>query len=55
MLFGLNFATLMAGGILLGAGIYVKVSIDNFSDIDADIAVIDVIALVYGCYIYMFW
>jgi len=46
ILFGLNFATLMAGGILLGCGIYVKISIDTFENVAAvgEIQAIDITA-----------
>ena len=43
ILFGLNFCTLLAGGVLLGCGVYVKMSVNEFTDVD-DVTAIDVAA-----------
>lgn len=34
ILFGLNLATLLAGGVLLGCGVYVKISITEFAELN---------------------
>ena len=43
ILFGLNFCTLLAGGVLLGCGVYVRISVNQFTDVD-DVSAIDVAA-----------
>lgn len=43
ILFGLNFSTLLAGGVLLGCGVYVKISVNEFTDVD-DVTAIDMTA-----------
>jgi len=51
VLFGLNFCTLLAGGVLLGCGVYVKISVNEFNDVD-DVSAIDVAAyflIALGC------
>ncbi|KAL5259538.1 hypothetical protein ACHWQZ_G009856 [Mnemiopsis leidyi] len=51
ILFGLNFCTLLTGGVLLGCGVYVRISVNKFTDVD-DVSAIDVAAyflIALGC------
>jgi len=51
ILFGLNFCTLLAGGVLLGCGVYVKMSVNEFTDMN-DVTAIDIAAyflIALGC------
>lgn len=44
ILFGLNFCTLLAGGVLLGCGAYVKISIEDFVKNASSAEAVEVVA-----------
>eukprot|EP00116_Pleurobrachia_bachei_P010276 sb/3470538/ len=44
ILFGLNFATLMTGAVLLGCGVYIKIAMNQFTDME-DVKGLDVVAV----------